>query len=255
MESSLKSSTTFSFAPLAGGTPAAVLVELCGVLYDDSCWRRWMLQLLARMGLRTQYKPFFQTWEQAHFPRVCSGELSYWDGMREFLQSAGLSHGCVAEACAAGQSRRLQWERTIRPLPGVEATLRQLSERRTPIAVIAHASFDQATAVKKLRQLGLLRFVDHGPLATAEIGRAGHYACRFQAAADCLGLPPERIAYVGCGLLPLLQAAEDGYHCFAFNSSLNKLPARKLRAFGQLAEITAAASTHSGPRQLRRRAG
>ena len=238
MDDSLTTSTV-SFEPsttAAGATPAAVLIELCGVLYDDSCWRRWMLQLLSRMGLRTQYTAFFQTWEQEHFPRVCAGELTYWEGMREFLSAAGLSHGRVAEACAAGQSRRLQWERSIRPLPGVASTLRVLSERHTPIAVIAHASFDQDTAVKKLRQLGLLKLLDYGPLATSEIGRAGHYECRFQAAADCLGLAPERIAYVGCGLLPMLQAAEDGYQCFAFNSTLSNAPGRKLQSFSQLAQ-------------------
>ena len=105
------------------GSPAALLLELCGVLYDDSCWRRWMLQLLTRMGVQTHYAAFFQVWEQEHFSRVCAGEVGYWEAMRQYLCCIGLPGGRVDEACAAGQSRRRQWERVIRPLPGVVRTL------------------------------------------------------------------------------------------------------------------------------------
>ncbi|MCA9174005.1 MAG: HAD family hydrolase [Planctomycetales bacterium] len=219
--------------------PAALLIELCGVLYDDSCWRRWMLQLLTRMGVSTQYAAFYQTWEQEHFGRVCAGEMDYWQGMRAFLRSVGMPPGLLNEACAAGQSRRKQWERSIRPLPTVVDTLRLLQQSDVPVAVIAHASFSRQTAQRKLRELGLIRHVTGGVHATADLGKAGRFGSRFRVATECLSLPPERIVYVGCGRLAIEQALDDGLRCFGFNTDLTTLPCELLDNFASLGELCA----------------
>ena len=92
----------------AADPPAALLLELCGVLYDDSCWRRWMLQLLTRMGLQTHYAAFFQVWEQEHFNRVCAGEVGYWEAMRSLLRSVGLPPGRVDRSpCGTGSNANM----------------------------------------------------------------------------------------------------------------------------------------------------
>lgn len=221
--------------------PAALLLELCGVLYDDSCWRRWMLQLLTRMGVQTHYAAFFQVWEQEHFSRVCAGEVGYWEAMRDYLRCIGLTGGRVDEACAAGQSRRRQWERAIRPLPGVVKTLAALSRSGVPLAVVAHASFHEQAAAAKLAELGLDSYINGGVHSTSQLGNSGRYNERFARAAQQLALPPHRLAYVGCGRLPLEQAAGDGLACIAFNTDLAALGCPQLESFEELAEMTWAA--------------
>ena len=61
---------------------AAVWFDVCGVLYDDTAWRRWLLQLLSRMGLHTHYVSFYRVWDCEYRDDVAWGRLAYWDAMR-----------------------------------------------------------------------------------------------------------------------------------------------------------------------------
>jgi hypothetical protein len=44
-----------------------LVIDLCGVLYDNSEWKRWLLGLVTRMGLHTHYAPFFRVWEREFY--------------------------------------------------------------------------------------------------------------------------------------------------------------------------------------------
>ena len=81
---------------------AGLLLDVGGVLYDDTVWLRWLLKLVTRLGLHTHYTPFFRVWQREYLQRITCGELEYWQALRLFLRSAGLSHGQIDEVEAAG---------------------------------------------------------------------------------------------------------------------------------------------------------
>ena len=50
-----------------------LLFDACNVLYDDTAWRRWLLRLLTRLGLRTEYAPFFRIFDHDYLDAVYRG--------------------------------------------------------------------------------------------------------------------------------------------------------------------------------------
>src|SRR3569623_1380083 len=75
------------------------------VLYDATLWRRWLLRLLQRMGLHTQYRTFFKIWDVEFLNEVHCGRREYSEAFQAFLLSAGLSRGQIDEVEAARQAR------------------------------------------------------------------------------------------------------------------------------------------------------
>lgn len=198
-----------------------LVVDMCGVLYDDSCWRRWLLQLLQRLGLHTHYSAFFQVWEQEHLEEVCAGRLEYWEAMRRFLRAVGLQEGGIDEVCAAGMARRRQWEATIQPLPGVRSTLRQWRACGAPVVVLSHASFDLENVRERLAELRLLEYVVRY-VSSSDLGREAttRYLARFDDVSHTLGMPPEELLFVGRAARPLDAAHAAGYQVRGFNADL-----------------------------------
>ena len=41
-----------------------VLFDMCNVLFDNTVWRRWVLKVLGRLGLHTNYRSFFRVWDR-----------------------------------------------------------------------------------------------------------------------------------------------------------------------------------------------
>ena len=50
-----------------------LLLDACNILYDDTAWRRWLLRLLMRLGLRTEYGPFFRIFDRDYLDAVYRG--------------------------------------------------------------------------------------------------------------------------------------------------------------------------------------
>lgn len=178
-------------APISG-----LIFEMSGVLYDDSVWQRWLLQLLSRMGLCTQYEPFFRVFEREHLRDVHCGRRDYWDALREFLTSAGLSRGQFAEVEAAGHARQRQCEEEIRPLPGVASTLAHLAARHVQLAILtnSHSSADVIRA--RLKKLGVGERFQH-VISSRDIAAAKPAPESYRAALDAIKLPAREVAFVG----------------------------------------------------------
>src|SRR3989304_5633212 len=70
----------------AGG----LLFAMGNVLYDATLWRRWLLQLVRRLGVRTDYRGFFETWERDYLDDVYRGRREFCEAVRAFLLSTGL---------------------------------------------------------------------------------------------------------------------------------------------------------------------
>ena len=177
-------------APISG-----LIFEMSGVLYDDSAWQRWLLQLLSRIGLNTQYEPFFRVFESEHLHDVHCGRRDYWDALREFLASAGLSRGQLAEVEAAGHARHRQCDEEIRPLPGVASTLAQLAARHVQLAILTNSPCSADVVHARLKKLGLGERFQH-VISSRDIAAAKPAPESYRAALDAVKLPAREVALV-----------------------------------------------------------
>jgi len=195
---------------------AGLLFDMGDVLYDATVWRRWLLQLLSRMGLHTHYRPFYRIWEREFLHDVQCGRCDYWEALRVFLRSAGLSAAQIDEIEAAGHARYADMEDGARPLPGVPGTLAQLAGRNVPMGVLANACCGAEKLKDKLAQL---RLADHfvTVVSSFDLGCVMPQARCYQAALDAMSLSAEQAAFVGHDSIELAGAAAVGMTTVAFN--------------------------------------
>src|SRR3981081_3849051 len=65
--------------PTSGRAPAqhacvkGLVFDMDDVLYDATLWRRWLLQLLGRLGLKADYHTFYRTWDAEFLADVHRG--------------------------------------------------------------------------------------------------------------------------------------------------------------------------------------
>jgi FMN phosphatase YigB (HAD superfamily) len=219
--------------PLAG-----LLLDLCGVLYDDSAWRRWLYRLVGHMGLHTQYTPFFRLWRREYLEGVKQGRWEYWQALRSYLHSVGMTEGQIDEVEAAGRARREAFEVDIHPLPGVIHTLTYLSERDIPMVLVCSGCLTGGAVQRRLTRLGLGNLFQ-ATVAAADLCTQGADADCFQAAITTSGCHPQQLAYVGADGAALARAAELGLRTVAFNYDDDAVADLYLERFDGLPEIFA----------------
>lgn len=193
-----------------------LLFDLCGVLYDDTVWRRWLLQLLSRVGLHTHYNTFFHVWDREYQPAVDDGCRGYWEALRGCLLALGLSNGQIDEIQAAGQARRRDFEEQIRPLPGVCSTLAQLSSKGVQLAVLSSTCRRKSDLHDRLGRLGL------SDLICFDFATRGNHdtespARRFTLACSAMNAEAHEVGYVGRDRCELDAAAAAGLVTLAVN--------------------------------------
>lgn len=140
-------------ATLAGRK--SLLICPSGVLYDDTLWWRWLLQLTTRMGLHTHRDAFWQVWRRDYYDAVCQGERTYWDALQHFLLAAGLGRGQIDEICAAGRPRWRLFDEQLRPFPHVPTALSALQQAGYAINVLAHSPELGNRLAKRYEQMGI----------------------------------------------------------------------------------------------------
>src|SRR3569623_457068 len=128
------------------------------VLYDATLWRRWLLRLLQRMGLHTQYRTFFKIWDVEFLNEVHCGRREYSEAFQAFLLSAGLSRGLIDEVEAASQARKRELEDKVRPFPGVRATLDRLHGAGIVLGVLSDSESTAEALQARLVGLGIGRY-------------------------------------------------------------------------------------------------
>lgn len=199
-------------------TPVSALIfDLCGVMYDDTVWRRWLLRVVGRMGLHTHYTLFFRVWERDYLSEVKRGRLDFWEALRQFLLSSGLTSAQIDEVGAAAHAQRRQSEQEIRPLPGVRKTLSQLTENGVQLLLLSNSCLRYNEVQQRLKRLGLTGRFD-SVLSTFDLGkRFGNTDC-FRLAVQRLQRDPQEIGYVGRDTLALEEASTIGMFTVAFNN-------------------------------------
>lgn len=119
-----------------GEADIPLLISPAGVLYDDTIWLRWLLQLVSRLGLHTHKQAFIEMWRRDYYQDVCFGRRPYWEAMRSFLLSAGLAKGQIDEVCAAGRPRLRQVRESMRAFPGVVVALQGLLQAGARLGLV-----------------------------------------------------------------------------------------------------------------------
>jgi phosphoglycolate phosphatase-like HAD superfamily hydrolase len=214
----------------------AVFFDLCGVLYDDTIWRRWLFQLLSRMGLHTHYTLFFRLWDREYQDDVLWGRLSYWDALRRFLLSAGLSRGQVDEVEAAGRARLREFEQDLRPFPQVRSAVAHLAARGIRLGIACAAPFTADALAAKLERLRLRPWFPT-VLSAQDLPPGATRRERFQAVVNIAETPAAHIAYVGRIGEELRAAAHVGLLTIAFNQETDAIADMYLDQFDQLPHL------------------
>jgi phosphoglycolate phosphatase-like HAD superfamily hydrolase len=221
--------------PLADPVDALVF-DLDGVLYDHSIWRRWLLQLLGKLGLHTNYTSFFRVWDCDYAQQVAWGNLTYWTAMRSFLLAAGLSAGQVDEVEAAGRSRFSAAEQMIRPFPNVRSSLRQLSLRGLKLNLVTAFPWTCEQLADRLDRLEMANLFSHTSSAR-DWPQATPARQRLADSLETAGLAPARTAYVGRLKCELQAAAQLGMPTIAFNQEPDATADFQLEQFDTLPQM------------------
>ncbi len=189
---------------------------MCNILYDDIVWRRWVLMLLSRLGLSTNYCSFFRLWDREYLDEVHRGRRDFRQAFASFLQCAGLSSGQIDEVEAASHARRRQLEAHSRPLPGVRNTLWRLHQQGFAMGVICNSQHNAAALRGLLHQFGIEKLFPT-VISSIDLNTCMPDAASYLAALQGMNLPPHKVAFVGHDRLELAGASAAGMPTVAFN--------------------------------------
>jgi FMN phosphatase YigB (HAD superfamily) len=206
-------------------------------LYDDTAWRRWLLRLLLRLGLRAEYGPFFRVFDRDYLDAVYRGERPFSEALDAFLISAGLSAGQAEEVRHALDSHRRHHDLSHRPLIGVRQTLAHLRSSAVKLGVLCNCEQSGETVREQLAEL-----LGESPwaavISSRDLGHTMPAAACYEAALRAMQLPAAEVAFVGHDARELRGAAVQGLVTIAFNSDRDALADVYLQRFEDLIELT-----------------
>ncbi len=224
--------------PLRAPRPIrGLLLDACNILYDDTEWRRWLLRLLVRLGLRTEYGPFFRIFDRDYLDAVYRGQRPFGDALDAFLISAGLSAGQAEEVHRALDSHRRHRDASHRPLIGVRETLAQLGSAGMKLGVLCNSEHPGEAIRQQLAEL-----LGESPwaavISSRDLGCTMPDAACYRAALHAVQLPAADAAFVGHDARELRGAAIEGLSTIAFNSDRDARADVYLQRFEDLIELT-----------------
>ncbi len=208
-----------------------VIFDLCGVLYDDSAWQRWLLRLLNRVGLHTTAISFFRLWRREYLSQVACGSIDYWTALRQFLAACGLPRGQIDEVTAAAHARWHELQEDVYPLPNVPQTLAKLRQHKVRMGLVCSDWLDTNAIQRRLVRLHMAHYFDWR-LAATEL--PGDVYTLLGKAVERLQLSAPRIAYVGRDAQCLRAADRLGLQPVAFNYDEDAIAAIYLDSFADL---------------------
>jgi FMN phosphatase YigB (HAD superfamily) len=217
---------------------SGLVLDVGNVLHDATLWRRWLIQLLARVGLQTHYQAFYRVWDREFLPEVHCGRRGYWQALHDYLVAVGLSPAQSAEVIAAGQPRWRELEADARPFPGVLATLARLTADGIRIVALANLPYSARQLQEKLGRMGLgERFTS--AVTSCDLGCAKPQRAAYEAALERLGIPAADGAYVGHDADCLAGARSAGLWTIAVNHSADTRADVCMERFEHLAQVVA----------------
>jgi phosphoglycolate phosphatase-like HAD superfamily hydrolase len=209
---------------------------MCNILYDDTVWRRWVLMLLSRLGLSTNYCSFFRLWDREYLEEVHRGRRDFRQAFASFLQDAGLSSGQIDEVEAASHARRRQLEAHSRPLPGVRNTLWRLHQEGFAMGVICDSEHPAAELRSRLQRFGIEKLFP-SVVSSIDLNRSMPDSACYLTAIESMKLVPDKIVFVGHDRLELAGAAAVGMSTIAFNFDSDAQADVHINRFEELIEV------------------
>jgi beta-phosphoglucomutase-like phosphatase (HAD superfamily) len=213
-----------------------LVLDVCGVLYDNSPWRRWLLQLLNRVGLHAHYDLFYRVWDRDYQDDVITGGRCYWDAMRSYLRSAGISAAQVTEIEAAGRAKREELEEDVRLFPGVRRTIQQLGAQGVRLTVACSSPWPVEFIEDKLTQMSIRSFFSQVVTTKTDDGIGSFDHC-IQAAAEGLDVNAKHVGFVGSDPQGLQFARRAHTNTIAVNSPLDAVADVHIRRFEDLFDV------------------
>jgi FMN phosphatase YigB (HAD superfamily) len=198
-------------APLLSG----IVFDVPDVFYDATVWRRWLFQLLGRMGVAPRYADFHRAWE-AHLLDVHRGRREYADALQSFLLGQGLSWAQVDEIEASCRIKRQQLELDVRPLLGVVRVVEELNRRKVALVAWADVPHSAAKLAERLDRL-VPRACFAAVFSSFDLECAQPAAECYRTVVEQLGCEPEQVLYVGHDAEHLAGAASFGLKTAAIN--------------------------------------
>jgi FMN phosphatase YigB (HAD superfamily) len=226
-----------------GSSLDAVLLRAENVLYDATLWRRWLLQVLSRMGLYACYDTFFWVWQRDFLPEVHAGRRDLWESLAAFLRTAGMSSGQVDEVLAACRPRYRHYRNSVRTFAGVHTTLQALRDRGTRVGVLNHAVDTPAEFGAQLNQLALHDCFDV-VICSTELGVCEADGLGFQVACRRLRSRPTRTALVSNDPVEISTAARLGFFTVGFNNSQRAPVDASIDRFSDMLQFVGRSSLH-----------
>jgi HAD superfamily hydrolase (TIGR01509 family) len=218
------------------GEVRGLVFDTGDVLYDATAWRRWLLKVLARLGLHTNYRSFFSIWDHDFLVDVYCGRREFWEAFRSFLLSAGLTRGQIEEVQVAGQAQLAEWQAGLRPFPGVRSTLGRLAKCGVPMAAICDSEHSRATVEELLCRVGLAGALGE-VVCSRDLAHSKPEPACYEAALEGLKLAAGEAAFVGHDAAELTAAARLGMPTIAFNHDPEARADVYLARFDELVEL------------------
>ena len=228
------------FAKLAG-----IVFDMGDVLFDATEWRRWLLQLVQRMGLQTGYRSFFSIWDHDFLDDVHRGRRDYAAAFDAFLRQWGFERGQIDEIVHASNIRKRQIEAEVRPFPGVRNTLTRLQSLGLRMAVLSDSESTGESIRRRLEQLGLGAFFA-AVVSSADLKAAKPDRACYAEAIHRLNLRPDQAAFVGHDADELRGARRAGLKRIAVNYDRDVAADCYLKRFDDLLSLFAAGPAGQG---------
>jgi putative hydrolase of the HAD superfamily len=169
----------------------AVAFDLFGTLipeWEAETWGRLLDEMADALGM--ERAPFHAAWGETSEPRLTGGYATLRDNLEAIAPGATPAQVDVALA-----RRQAVMEALVRPLDDVEPTLRHLRDRGLRIALVSMCSPE----VPELwRALPVSELFDVEVFSSEDGVRKPHPEI-YALAAERLGVPPQRVLYVGDG--------------------------------------------------------
>jgi len=185
-----------------------VVLDVPDLLYDATLWRRWLFQLLVRLGVPMNYERFDAAWSEQLLD-VHRGRREFGEALQSFLLAAGVSWPQIDEIEAASRIQRSRLEAEVRPLPGAALGLEVLAASGLPLAVWADAPITSAVLGDRLARW--FPAVDFGvKLTSFDCEETLPGAKCYRDLAGALQAAPDEILFVGHHRRHLQGAREAG---------------------------------------------
>lgn len=200
------------------GSIRAVVFEPAGVLFDPTPRRRWLWQMVTRLGLKIAYDELVRPWDENYLPAVHRAECSYASALHAFLATLPLVPADLSELEAAITPRSLPLEAGLRLLPGVTRVLNRLSSDGLQLAVLSDSSLSGNELKEQFDCLAIGGRFD-AVVTSAELGQVKPSRTNYQATSESLGLHPHECVMVSGAVRDLWGARGCGWRtigCGAF---------------------------------------